>query len=57
MPQSFGGFRKREREMKKEYVAPEYRSLQYVFTEEVATGDDLWGDLEAPLSSMIPKLP
>lgn len=38
--------------MKKEYVAPEYRSLQYVFAEEVAT--DEWGDLETNLSSLLP---
>lgn len=41
--------------MKKEYVAPEYRSLQYVFTEEVATGD--WGDLEMNMSSLLPPTP
>jgi len=57
MPRSFGycEFGKREIEMKKEYVAPEYRSLQYVFTEEVATGD--WGDLETNLSSLLPPTP
>ena len=42
--------------MKKEYVAPEYRSLQYVFAEEVATGDG-WGDLETNLSSLLPPAP
>ena len=39
--------------MKKEYVTPEYRSLQYVFTEEVAT-DDSFGDFEIELSGMLP---
>ncbi len=38
--------------MKKEYIAPEYRSLQYVFTEEMAT--DNWGDVETSLSSLLP---
>lgn len=38
--------------MKKEYVAPEYRSLQYVFTEEVATFD--WGEFTPTLSSLRP---
>ncbi len=39
--------------MKKEYVAPEYRSLQYVFTEEVATED--WGGIDVELSSLLPR--
>lgn len=39
--------------MKKEYVAPEYRSLQYVFTEEVANGNE-FGDLEIGASSLFP---
>ncbi len=43
--------------MKKEYVAPEYRSLQYVFAEEVATEDDTWGDLTTDLSSLLPPSP
>ena len=43
--------------MKKEYIAPEYRSLQYVFTEEVATSEETWGDLETNLSSLIPPTP
>ncbi len=37
--------------MKKEYVAPEYRSLQYVFAEEVATGFE---DIEIPASDLLP---
>ena len=40
--------------MKKEYVAPEYRSLQYVFTEEVASG---FGDVEIELSGLLPPSP
>ncbi len=40
--------------MKKEYVAPEYRSLQYVFAEEVATSENPWGDITTDLSSLLP---
>ncbi len=43
--------------MKKEYVAPEYRSLQYVFAEEVATQDNPWGDVTENASGLLPPMP
>ena len=41
--------------MKKEYVAPEYRTLQYVFSDTVATDGEM-GDNDVDGSSLFPAI-